>query len=118
HNIYCVFQNQEHQDITDTVYDELEFGMILNNESEQAINKHVDVLLESFGLENHRWHNPFSLSGGKKRRLSVATMLEETPKILLFDEPTFGQDAKTTAELMHMINKLREKGTAIVFVTH
>ena len=65
-----------------------------------------------------RFSNPFSLSGGQKRRLSVATMLHETPHVLLFDEPTFGQDEQTTAELMNMIMDLRRQGTTIVFVTH
>lgn len=113
-----VFQNPEHQFITNTVYDELAFGMQVLGKPEHEINTRIDQLLATFGLDKHRWHNPFSLSGGQKRRLSVATMLEETPRLLLFDEPTFGQDAETTKELMTIINDLRSQGTAIVFVTH
>ena len=117
-NMGFVFQNPEHQFITNTVYDELTFGMKLNGKTTKEIRNKVDELLDIFGLESHRWSNPFSLSGGQKRRLSVATMLDETPKLLLFDEPTFGQDAKTTKELMGMIKQLRKNGTAIIFVTH
>ncbi len=117
-NIGFVFQNPEHQFITDTVYDELAFGMKLDGADETAIQQNIDHLLHRFRLEGKMWSNPFSLSGGQKRRLSVATMLNETPKILLFDEPTFGQDAKTTNELMDIITALRAKGTTIVFVTH
>ncbi|UCZ52220.1 ATP-binding cassette domain-containing protein [Bacillus shivajii] len=117
-NLGFVFQNPEHQFITDTVYDELAFGMKLNRDKEHDIREKVTHLLSRFRLEGKMWSNPFALSGGQKRRLSVATMLDETPKILLFDEPTFGQDAKTTEELMIMINSLREQGTTIVFVTH
>ncbi|RPF53252.1 energy-coupling factor transport system ATP-binding protein [Aquisalibacillus elongatus] len=113
-----VFQNPEHQFITDTVYDEIAFGLRLNNESEEKVKTVVQQLLNTFHLSEQQWRNPFSLSGGQKRRLSVATMLDETPDLLLFDEPTFGQDAYTTQELMNMIMNLKQKGTAIVFVTH
>ncbi len=113
-----VFQNPEHQFITDTVYDELAFGMKLNGTKSIQVEENVKALLASFQLEGKEWTNPFALSGGQKRRLSVATMLDENPKLLLFDEPTFGQDAKTTEELMRMISKLRDQGTTIVFVTH
>ncbi|WP_066307450.1 ABC transporter ATP-binding protein [Bacillus sp. FJAT-29814] len=113
-----VFQNPEHQFITDTVYDEIAFGMKLNGVNQDKIEQTVNQLLERFRLTSHKWSNPFTLSGGQKRRLSVATMLEDTPSVLLFDEPTFGQDAQTTEELMQMIQKLQRQGTAIVFVTH
>ncbi|SFE03308.1 energy-coupling factor transport system ATP-binding protein [Lentibacillus persicus] len=113
-----VFQNPEHQFITDTVYDELTFGMKLNGVSDQEMEKAAADLMEQFHLTPYRLNNPFSLSGGQKRRLSVATVLDETPDILLFDEPTFGQDAGTTSELMDYVMDLKAKGTAIVFVTH
>jgi energy-coupling factor transport system ATP-binding protein len=113
-----VFQNPEHQFITDTVYDEIAFGMKLNRVNQDKIEQNVTQLLERFHIASHKWSNPFTLSGGQKRRLSVATMLEDTPSVLLFDEPTFGQDAQTTEELMNMIQALQKHGTAIVFVTH
>lgn len=113
-----VFQNPEHQLITDTVYDELAFGMKLNGVDQNQIEQNVTQLLQRFHLTAHKWSNPFALSGGQKRRLSVATMLAETPRVLLFDEPTFGQDAQTTKELMNMIETFQHQGTAIVFVTH
>ncbi|MBM7097417.1 ABC transporter ATP-binding protein [Bacillus sp. H-16] len=113
-----VFQNPEHQFIADTVYDEISFGMKLNEKDEGVILDQTEELMRKFHLEKKKWANPFSLSGGQKRRLSVATMLDETPGVLLFDEPTFGQDAKTTKELMKMVTDLRDQGTAIVFVTH
>nr|WP_280688909.1 energy-coupling factor transporter ATPase [Lentibacillus salicampi] len=113
-----VFQNPEHQFITDTVYEELTFGIKVNGYGEEAIVTAADELMELFHLKEHRHSNPFSLSGGQKRRLSVATVLDETPDILLFDEPTFGQDAATTSELMDYVIELKARGMAIVFVTH
>ncbi|MFD1334792.1 ABC transporter ATP-binding protein [Oceanobacillus iheyensis] len=113
-----VFQQPEHQFICDTVFDEVAFGMRLNNYTTSEINHRTISLLQAFRLLDHQWKNPFTLSGGQKRRLSVATMLDETPDLLLFDEPTFGQDAHTTKELMNMILELQNQGTAIIFVTH
>ncbi|MEI3608539.1 ABC transporter ATP-binding protein [Pseudogracilibacillus sp. SO10305] len=118
HKLGFVFQNPEHQFITDTVYDELVFSMRLNDEQLEKMEATATYLLEHFQLEEEKHRNPFSLSGGQKRRLSVATVLDDTPDILLFDEPTFGQDAETTARLIHTMFELREKGITIVIVTH
>ena len=62
--------------------------------------------------------NPFTLSGGEKRRLSVATALATAPRILILDEPTYGQDANTWAELVNLLHELMTQGTAVVSVTH
>ena len=58
------------------------------------------------------------LSGGEKRRLSVATVLAAHPQVLVLDEPTFGQDANTWAELASFLSELLDQGTAVVSVTH
>jgi energy-coupling factor transport system ATP-binding protein len=62
--------------------------------------------------------NPYTLSGGEKRRLSVATVLAAHPQVLVLDEPTFGQDANTWAELASFLSELLDAGTAVVSVTH
>jgi energy-coupling factor transport system ATP-binding protein len=62
--------------------------------------------------------NPYTLSGGEQRRLSVATALATAPRVLVLDEPTFGQDRRTWIELVDLLAKLRGEGCAIVAVTH
>ncbi|MEC1626156.1 ABC transporter ATP-binding protein [Bacillus mojavensis] len=109
-----VFQNPEHQFVTDTVYDELLFGHTANAETE----KRAQNLLQRFGLAHLVDHHPFAISQGQKRRLSVATMLMHDVKVLLLDEPTFGQDAKTAAECMEMIQHIQAEGTAVLMITH
>ncbi|MCK8101859.1 energy-coupling factor transporter ATPase [Bacillus sp. 2CMS4F] len=109
-----VFQNPEHQFVTDTVYDELLFGHAANAETE----KKAQNLLQRFGLAHLADHHPFAVSQGQKRRLSVATMLMHDVKVLLLDEPTFGQDAKTAAECMEMIQHIQTEGTAVLMITH
>ena len=58
------------------------------------------------------------MSGGEKRRLSVATALVAAPKLLILDEPTFGQDPETFTELVTMLRELTDNGISIVSVTH
>ncbi len=109
-----VFQNPEHQFVTDSVIQELMFGF----ESSRAAKEKALQLLTRFGLRRHASQHPFSLSQGQKRRLSVATMLMHNVNVLMLDEPTFGQDAKTARECMQMLREIQKEGTAVLMVTH
>ena len=102
-----VFQNPEHQFITDSVVEEIAFGL----EDRSTLT----AILEKMGLEKHAGAHPFSLSQGQKRRLSVATMLVHEQDLLILDEPTFGQDANTAHEIMEI---LAEKAGAVFMITH
>ncbi len=110
--IGSVFQNPEHQFVTSRVRDEVELGP-------QRIGRPVpDGLLERLRLSHLAEANPFTLSGGEARRLSVATALAAAPSLLVLDEPTFGQDRRTWAELVSLIADLRDEGRGLVLVTH
>lgn len=112
--IGTVFQEPEHQFVTGNVLDELRFGpRHLGHGGER-----VDELLERLRLAHLVDANPYTLSGGEKRRLSVATVLAAHPQVLVLDEPTFGQDANTWAELASFLSELLDAGTAVVSVTH
>lgn len=113
-----VFQNPEHQFITDTVFDEIAFGGRQRNWPKELIETKTMQLLKEFGLERYRDAHPFTLSLGQKRRLSVATMLLFDQVLLLLDEPTFGQDEKTTNELIRCLKERQNQGTTIMMVTH
>ncbi|MDR6438596.1 energy-coupling factor transport system ATP-binding protein [Paenarthrobacter nicotinovorans] len=112
--IGTVFQEPEHQFVTGKVLDELMFGPRHLGHGEER----VDELLERLRLTHLVDANPYTLSGGEKRRLSVATVLAAHPKVLVLDEPTFGQDANTWAELASFLSELLDAGTAVVSVTH
>lgn len=117
--IGTVFQEPEHQFLTNTVLEELEFGpRRVARYSEADIRRRVDPIAERLRLTGLLKANPFTLSGGEKRRLSVATMLATDPDILILDEPTFGQDANTWAELIALLAELIHAGTCVVSVTH
>ncbi len=112
--IGTVFQEPEHQFVAGTVRDELLFAPRLLGQGEKS----VEELLVRLRLEHLAQANPFTLSGGEKRRLSVATVLAASPQVLVLDEPTFGQDANTWAELASLLTELLDAGTAVVSVTH
>ena len=113
-----VFQNPEFQFVSDSVFEELAFGLRLNKEDEQAIEQKVEEFLRLFHLKGLEHLHPYQLSMGQKRRLSVAASIMNQQKLLLLDEPTFGQDARNTFALLDLLEQLRQKGTTIVMVTH
>jgi energy-coupling factor transport system ATP-binding protein len=112
-----VFQNPEHQFVTERVADELAYSL-RGRWPQDEIERRVKDLLAVFGLEGREDENPFALSQGQKRRLSVATMAALDQPILILDEPTFGQDQQSTTALMSTLQKLHANGTTIIFITH
>ncbi|GAB3151782.1 ATP-binding cassette domain-containing protein [Microbacterium neimengense] len=116
--IGTVFQEPEHQLLTARVRDELAVGPRALGLSESEVAARVDPLLERLRLGRLAEVNPFTLSGGEKRRLTVAAVLATAPRVILLDEPTYGQDARTWRELADLIDELRSDGTAIGFVSH
>ena len=113
-----VFQEPEHQFLARTVLAELELGPLRQGLTPEQARRRADALLTRLHLEQYAAANPFTLSGGEKRRLSVATALATTPEVLVLDEPTFGQDARTWAELVALLADLRDEGCAVLTVTH
>lgn len=116
--IGSVFQNPEHQFLASTVRDELAAGPRALRLPPEEIGRRVTGLLEALELAPLADANPFTLSGGQKRRLSVGTALATRPRLLVLDEPTFGQDANTWRGLVELIAALRADGHAIVAATH
>ena len=113
-----VFQNPEHQFVTERVDDEIAYSLRVRGFPEAEVQARVQALLDRFGLAEHAARNPFRLSQGQKRRLSVATMLAVAPQLLILDEPTFGQDRNTAYALMDLLLDLNREGVTMVMITH
>ncbi|MGG4267198.1 ABC transporter ATP-binding protein [Peribacillus simplex] len=113
-----VFQNPELQFVANSVYEEIAYSLRIGKRPQQEIRERVQSLLEVFRLEAHRGKHPFQLSMGQKRRLSVAASIVIDKKIILLDEPTFGQDSKNTFALLEWFEEYRRCGTTVIMVTH
>ncbi|BCJ36538.1 ABC transporter ATP-binding protein [Actinocatenispora thailandica] len=116
--IGSVFQNPEHQFVAARVRDELALGPRRLHRPAAEIAATVDALLDRLRLSRLADANPYSLSGGEQRRLSVATALSAAPRLLVLDEPTFGQDLRTWRETVALLGELADDGRGLAVVTH
>ena len=113
-----VFQEPEYQFLAATVAEELAIGPRAVGMTEEEIAPLVEEHLEALGLTKLARANPMTLSGGEKRRLSVATALISAPELLILDEPTFGQDRGTWLGLVRLLRAALERGVTLVSITH
>jgi energy-coupling factor transport system ATP-binding protein len=113
-----VFQDPEHQFLTPTVRSELMHGPRRAGVGEREADARAEELMGRLRLSALAEANPFTLSGGEKRRLSVASALATRPNVLVLDEPTFGQDSRTWAEVVAIIADLLTDGVGALLVTH
>lgn len=116
--ISYVFQNPEHQFACGSVLDEVMLGPLRTGAPASEARVKAEELLKRFRLDRYAKANPYTLSGGEKRRLTVAASLAAAPRMLILDEPTFGQDHKTWLQIIRLIASLRSEGVSIIVVTH
>ena len=116
--VTLVMQNPEHQFLERTVRDELAHGMRLEGDEEAAVERAVAGMLTRFDLVDRAGANPFLLSGGQQRRLSVASVLGEHREAICLDEPTFGQDRRSAEALMARLHDVAADGAGLVIATH
>ncbi|MCL5048249.1 MAG: ATP-binding cassette domain-containing protein [Firmicutes bacterium] len=117
-HVGMVFQEPEHQFLTSKVIKELLILPKRLKMKPDTAKQKADELLARLGLTHLADCNPFTLSGGEKRRLSVAAALMADPEVLILDEPTFGQDANTFYELVALLSEKTDAGQAVVLITH
>jgi ABC-2 type transport system ATP-binding protein len=84
----------------------------------RAVRERADMLLERFGLTSKARDTYVKLSGGMKRRLTLARALIHEPKLLILDEPTAGVDVELRIELWDLLRELNAAGTTIILTTH
>ncbi len=113
-----IFQNPSHQLFSNTVEDEIKFSLKNLNLNREEIQIKVDKVLKEFNLEKYRKRSPLSLSGGESKKIAVASIICRDPEILVFDEPTLGQDAKEIRFFVKLLHNELKRGKTIIIVTH
>lgn len=113
-----VFQNPDEQLFTKTVADEVAFGPRNLGYSESRIQALVEDALNLTQLQALRTANPYDLSPTWRKMVAVASILAMDTPILVFDEPTTGQDAVSVARLGALIAELKRRGKTVLTITH
>ncbi len=111
----------------DIVYDSLTLERMLHysarlrmpkDTTKEEIRQKIDETLEMVELTAHRKTLISKLSGGQKKRASIAVELLASPKLFFLDEPSSGLDPGTEKNLMAMLKRLAETGKTVIMVTH
>jgi ABC-2 type transport system ATP-binding protein len=84
----------------------------------KAVQQRADMLLERFDLASKAKQPYIKLSGGMKRRLTLARALIHEPRLVILDEPTAGVDVELRLELWSLLRELNTNGTTIILTTH
>jgi putative ABC transport system ATP-binding protein len=102
-----------------TVFENVEFSLLLQNHTAAERKKMVMDALEWVGLENQAKKKPAKLSGGEGQRVAIARAMVKRPEIVLADEPTANLDAKNAHAILKTMKQLnRDLGTTFLFSTH
>ncbi len=115
------FQNPSNQFITQNVTAEVTDGLSRRypEESQEQIKERAIAMLDTCGLKPYQEFSPFMLSQGQQRRLAVLSVLAAGQKLLLLDEPTYGQDYISSRALMDQVReKVLDEKLTVIMVTH
>jgi biotin transport system ATP-binding protein len=118
HLVGMVFQDPDSQIVGETVREDVAFGPENLGLSPEEIIKRVDWALKVMGLENISEKPCYLLSGGEKRRLSIAGILAMKPQVILFDEPFSHLDYPGIQEVLKHMVQFHREGHTLVVATH
>ena len=112
------FQNADTQLFCGSVEEEVAFGPIQMGLSEAEVRERTEDCLRLFGIEKLRERPPYHLSGGEKRKVSLACILSLNPEVLILDEPLAGLDEKTQDMLLDFLKNFHNAGKTLITITH
>lgn len=101
-----------------TVYENIEFAMIVVGAPRKVRRKRIPEVLSQVGLTGRAKAYPDKLSGGEKQRVAIARAIVNRPPILIADEPTGNLDPENAWEIMNLLDEINKRGTTVVVATH
>lgn len=110
-----VMQNPSRQIFSETVEEEVKYGLYNLGLSEDEIEKRAEQYLNCFGIADRRSDFPFSMSHGEKQRLVLAAIMAMKPEYLILDEPTASLDMKNKTVLGNLMHELE---CGVVIISH
>lgn len=113
-----VFQNADDQIIASTVAAEVSFGPMNLRLPRQEVARRVDHALDYMDLQPFRARPPHDLSGGEKKRVSIADILAMESEIILLDEPAASLDPAGEERLEQVLARLSDEGRTLLISTH
>lgn len=116
--VQMVFQDTDSQIVGETVWDEVAFGPENLGFGQDKVRALVDRALEKTGLSCFGNTSPHLLSGGQKRRLTIAGVLAMDPRVIVMDEPFSNLDYPGTRMVLEQVLSLHRKNITIVLCTH
>jgi putative ABC transport system ATP-binding protein len=117
-NIGFVFQSFNLLPVL-TAYQNIELPLLLTNLAKRDRDERVKIALDVVGLGDRASHYPRQLSGGQEQRTAIARAIVADPTVMLLDEPTGQLDAKSSQEVLILLQRLNnEFNKTIIIVTH
>ncbi len=113
-----VFQNPDDQIFAPTVEEDVAFGPLNLGLSMEEVQDRVEEALQRVGMSGFEKTAPHHLSGGQKKRVSIAGILAMKPEIMVLDEPTAGLDPQGVTDLTRLLRELNSEGITIIISTH
>ena len=117
-NVGIVFQDADNQIIASTVFAEVSFGPMNLKLPKEEVKKRVEDALEYMNLGSMRDRPPHYLSGGEKKRVSIADIIAMESEVVIFDEPTASLDPVNVEMLEGVLEKMNEMGKTLLISTH
>ncbi|MFU0468824.1 energy-coupling factor transporter ATPase [Gardnerella vaginalis] len=117
-HIGTLFQSPEDQIITTVVEDDIAFGLENLQIPREKMQNRISKALQAIHMENKRYANPSSMSGGQQQKIALACSIAMNSQLLVLDEPTSMLDTYSRKSVDDLLNNLHKNGTSIVQITH
>ncbi len=102
-----------------SIYDNIEYPLILLDIDKKSRTKRVNAMLEKVGLSKFKKHLPDQISGGQKQRVAIARALITQPNLVIADEPTANLDTRTATDIIELMHKMHQAfNTSFIIATH